>query len=323
LNTIRKEQPTMNEPSGSHPPEDDGANESLSPESLFLAETGLNVHQLRAIRETMRSTGMSFAATAQQLGLLTSQQIEAVIDLVRELTLEKPSIVEEALRRTSSGRELVLRQGPSVTPAARLNAILDTNSAHGEQIRALRTQLLILNESNRNATPIAIVSPSPGDGRTQLAAELAISFAQLGKRTLLVDADMRTPSLHELFDCHPEFGLSDAIVTNSNPYLHPVRDLPTLHFLSAGNPQQSNPLELLSDNRFARIVRSWQHAYTFVVIDTPATSAYADALAVATLAGRALVLSRAKHTAYKDMKAMMRRVTITQARILGAVLNRF
>jgi protein-tyrosine kinase len=320
---MRKEHETMNDRSGTNPPEGDDTHESLTPESLFLAETGLNVHQLRAIRETMRSTGMSFAATAQQLGLLTAQQIESVIDIIRELALERPSIVEEALRRTSSGRELVLRQGPTIVPGARLGAVLDSNSVHGEQIRALRTQLLILNESNRNATPIAILSPRSGDGRTQLAAELAVSFAQLGKRTLLVDADMRSPGLHELFDCHPEFGLSDAIVSNTNPYLHPVRDLPKLHFLSAGNPQQSNPLELLSDNRFARILRSWQHAYTFIVIDTPATSTYADALAVATLAGRALVLSRARHTGFKDMKTMMRRVTITQARILGAVLNQF
>jgi receptor protein-tyrosine kinase len=96
-----------------------------------------------------------------------------------------------------------------------------------------------------------------------------------------------------------------------------------MQFMSAGNTMQTNPLELLSDNRFAKIVRGWEHSYTFVVIDTPPISDFSDALAVATLTGRSLVLSRTRHTTYKDLRAMMRRLTITQSRVLGAVLNRF
>jgi capsular exopolysaccharide synthesis family protein len=167
------------------------------------------------------------------------------------------------------------------------------------------------------------VSPSPGEGRSQLAAELALIFAQLGKRTLLVDADLRNPKLQTLFGCGEETGLADAINEDSVPYLHPVKGFPAMRFLAAGRTANKNPLELLSDNRFARMVEDWRRNHTFVVIDTPPVSRYADAMAVATLAGRVLILSRARNTRFKDMREMMRRLAVTQSHVLGAVVNNF
>ncbi len=290
----------------------------------FLSHTNLTPEQVQDIQRAMHASGLSFTEAALHLGLLTQDQIQKAIALtLTGLAQDRPSIVEVALRKVSSGREVVVRQGSPVTPGEKLAPGLDVISPRGEQLRALRTELLLLGDASRTATMIAVVSPSSADGRTQLAAELALSFAQLGKRTLLVDADMRRPNLQTLFDCHSEYGLADAIATNSLPYLHPVNDLPNMQFLSAGNTMQTNPLELLSDNRFAKIVHAWQESYSFVVLDTPPTSQYADALAVATLAGRALILSRAKHTTYKDLRAMMRRLASTQSRVLGAVLNQF
>jgi receptor protein-tyrosine kinase len=96
-----------------------------------------------------------------------------------------------------------------------------------------------------------------------------------------------------------------------------------MKFLAAGRSEQTNPLELLSDNRFARMTDDWRRTYTFVVIDTPPIAQYSDAIAVATLAGRVLVLGRAKHTPYKGLREMMRRLAVTQSRVLGAVVNHF
>jgi protein-tyrosine kinase len=95
-----------------------------------------------------------------------------------------------------------------------------------------------------------------------------------------------------------------------------------MHLLTAG-PVPPNPLELLSDGRFEKLVAEWRNNYEFLVLDTPPVSKCADGLAVATLAGRVLVLSRAQHTSYKSTRELMRRLATTQSKILGAVLNHF
>ena len=169
---------------------------------------------------------------------------------------------------------------------------------------------------------VAVLSPGPGEGRSQLCGELAISFAQLGRRTLLVDADMRKPQQHVLFGSTNQHGLSQAIAHNDKPYFHPVGDLPSMHLLTAG-PIPPNPLELLSDGRFSNLLNEWRNSYEFIVLDTPPVAQCADGLAVATMATRALVLSRAQHTTYKSTRSLLRRLASTHSRLLGAVINHF
>jgi Mrp family chromosome partitioning ATPase len=96
-----------------------------------------------------------------------------------------------------------------------------------------------------------------------------------------------------------------------------------LQFLPAGSAGSANPLELLSDNRLAKIIEKWRRDHTFVVIDTPPLADHADAVAVAKLVGRVVMLSRAKHTKFKDLKDMMRRLAVSQSHVLGAVINHF
>jgi protein-tyrosine kinase len=189
-------------------------------------------------------------------------------------------------------------------------------------MRALRTELLLLNDASTGANIMAILSPGRGEGRSQICAELALSFAQLGRRTLLVDADMRTPQQHVLFGSNNEFGLAQAISQNMKPYLHPVKGPPHMFLLTAGIVPP-NPLELLSDGRYERLLTDWRHSYEFVVIDTPPVGQYADALAVATLVGRVIILSRAKQTSYKNTREMLRRLETTRANVLGGVINHF
>jgi protein-tyrosine kinase len=292
--------------------------------TAFVAHAGLNADDLQAIRQEMQESGLSFTRAAMHLGLLTQEEIErAFVRTLNSIDAEKSSIIEAALRKVSAGRQLVLRQGAEVMPGERLAPLLDPGNPRGEQLRTLRTQLLLLCETTRTATMIAIVSPSSGEGRSQLAAELALSFAQLGKPTLLVDADLRRPRLQTLFGCQEDIGLADAIAQGGQTFLHPVKNFPHMKFLAAGRSEQTNPLELLSDNRFARMMDDWRRTYTFVVIDTPPVAEYSDAIAVATLAGRVLVLGRAKHTPYKGLREMMRRLAVTQSRVLGAVVNHF
>jgi Mrp family chromosome partitioning ATPase len=91
----------------------------------------------------------------------------------------------------------------------------------------------------------------------------------------------------------------------------------------AGIPGLANPLELLSDNRFADLMQEWRTRYSFIIIDTPAISEFADGLAVATLAGQVLMVCRSRQTPYAQVKETMRRLAVTRSRVLGAVISDF
>ena len=210
---------------------------------------------------------------------------------------------------------------PPARPSPRLLIAHDPFDEHCEKIRALSTELLLRRETAQEADVVALLSPCVGDGRSQLAAELAIAFAQLARPTLLVDADLRNPNQHSLFGASNHSGLAQAI-EHGNPYLHSIEGVRHLSLLTAG-PTPDNPLELLLDGRFAAMIDEWRNTYDFVVVDTPPVTQYSDGLAVANLVKRVLALSRAKHTPYKDSCDMLRRLAATRSQIVGGVINHF
>jgi capsular exopolysaccharide synthesis family protein len=225
-------------------------------------------------------------------------------------------------RRRLPGPETAPPAEPAAAPDSRLLPSSGAYDHRGETVRALRTELLLRHEAVQQANAVALLSPSAGEGRSQLAAELAISFAQLGRRTLLIDADMRRAGQHILFGVKNNSGLAQALTQDETPPLHAVAGLPTLHLLTAGRCN-TNPLELLSQSRFEALVAQWREDFDCVVFDTPPLSASADALAVATIIGRVLVLSRANHTSFKSLHEMLRRLVATRAQVVGAVINHF
>lgn len=211
---------------------------------------------------------------------------------------------------------------PMVEPSDRLIMAHDPYDPRYEKIRALRTELLLRRESTDRADIIALLSPCPGEGRSLLSAELAIAFAQMGRPTLLVDADLRRPQQHLLFGTDNRQGLSQAIEYGTKPQLHSVHGLARMSVLTAGEIP-ANPLELLSSNVFASMIEDWRDNFEFVVIDTAPVKHFSDGLSVASLVGRVLALSRAQHTSYRDMQDMLRRLAATRSQILGAVISHF
>lgn len=289
----------------------------------LVAYFHLDAQAVGKIFELMQNSDLRFGDAAVQLGLVTREAVDEVTARTRANQASREcGLVETAIRRISSDRRLVLKHGEVVTPSSRLILAHDADNPRSEKLRALRTELLLLNQGARDANVVAIISPGAGEGRSQLAAELAIAFAQLGRRTLLVDADLRNPQQHVFFGATNERGLTKVITNFEKPIYHPVLGLPQMHLLTAG-PVPPNPLELLSDGRFEKLVTEWRNSYEFLVFDTPPLSRCADGIAVATLAGRVLLLSRAQHTTYASTRTMLRRLATTQSRILGAVLNHF
>jgi receptor protein-tyrosine kinase len=227
----------------------------------------------------------------------------------------------------SSERAALMRSG--ITPADRLATpdesliiVQDSGDPRCDRIRALRTELLLRRESPDRSEVMALLSPCAGEGRSLLAAELAIAFAQTGRPTLLVDADLRQPRQHLLFNTRDRDGLTHALQVGAQPILNKVVGLPQMSLLTAG-AVPGNPLELLSSRRFTALVAAWRENFEFVIIDTAPAVRYSDGLTVAGVAGRVLALSRAQHTPYKDMQDMLRRVAAARSTILGAVISHF
>jgi protein-tyrosine kinase len=167
---------------------------------------------LDSIHESRRTLGLSFVEAALHTGLVSQHELEEAQDWARRQSLPgSRSIVEEALRRRSNTREVVVWEGERLVPGKELVLAHDPYGVRSEAIRSLRTELLMRTNSRRGAAIFAFVSAAGGEGRSQLCAELALAFAQLGSRTLLVDADMRSPRQHLLFGADNQIGLAQAL----------------------------------------------------------------------------------------------------------------
>jgi protein-tyrosine kinase len=210
----------------------------------------------------------------------------------------------------------------AVVPGKKLLALHRSSDPRRETIRSLRTELLLRRGSIDSADIVALLSASAGEGRSLLAADLAIAVAQTGCPTLLVDADFRRPRQHLLFGTHNRLGLAHAIASGQPPQLRGVRDLPDLALLTAGECV-GDPLEALSSAVFRSMVKDWREQFRFVVIDTAPVAEFSDALVIASLVGRVLLLSRAKHTRFRAMQDLMRRLASTHSEVLGAVISHF
>ncbi len=290
----------------------------------LISRAGLTADTAKHIDEIAESMGLTFAETATRLGIITDKQLVDAMESLREGSWEHTSsTVEEAFPKEGGHPGLPVKYVSIVEPGSALILAHGPDSAYSEKIRALRTELVLLNGvSPRVGSSIALLSPCRGEGRTQLSAELAIAFSQIGSRTLLVDADLRRPRMHLLFNCENFIGLAQSLAAGGASPMLGVRDLPNLSLLTAGS-SITNPLEMLSNGSFERQMSDWRKKHDMVIIDTPPIGEYADGLAIASFAEQVLIVSRAGATPHKDLKEMLRRLAGTRSRIVGAVINKF
>ena len=191
-----------------------------------------------------------------------------------------------------------------------------------EALRALRTQLLLRWFSDERRV-LAIVSPSRGDGRSYLAANLAVVFSQLGERTLLIDADLRAGRQHGMFNVSNQYGLSALLNGRVNgTAVERIGHFGNLSVLPAG-AIPPNPLELVSRSEFKDVLASQACNYEVVLIDTPAASTSADAQAIAARTGGALMIAREDRSRIDALARLTSSLQSTNAEVVGCVLNRF
>ena len=190
-----------------------------------------------------------------------------------------------------------------------------------ESFRSIRSQLIRRFEQDPQRRALAVVSADGGDGKTFVAANLAIAFSQLGRRTLLIDADMRSPRLHKVFGIDNSRGLSSILSGRlSSSVLNPVTDLPSLFVLPVG-VAPPNPLELLESEAFGTLLHELLGKFDHVIVDSPSAVSGADAGVVAARCGAFLSVARQGKTRMDSMMELVNSLRDTTTLSHGFVLN--
>ena len=275
--------------------------------AILVEEGKLTAAEIDKVLDLQRDEGMRFGEAAVRLGLISDNDVR--------FALAKQYDFPHLVRDT---------EAKGIQPSNELVAAFAPFHPRTEELRALRTQLLIRwynPEAGRNA--LVIVSPDSGEGRSYLAANLAVVFSQLGARTVLVDADLRAPRQHEIFGLPPGHGLSTLLSGRTDhKATFPIHGLNRLSVLPAG-PLPPNPQELLSRPAFAALMKELQSSYDVVIIDTPPAKRFADAQSIAYRAGDALVVARKNHTPVAATSKVVKELAGTGARVVGSIINAY
>jgi chain length determinant protein tyrosine kinase EpsG len=192
-----------------------------------------------------------------------------------------------------------------------------------EAFRNLRSQIIMrVDPSSEGARrPLAVVSHDVGDGKTFVAANLAITLAQLGGRTLLVDADMRSPRLHEMFGLKNGAGLSTILSGRAeNQVIQQATGAPNLFVLPVG-PTPPNPVELVERPAFGLLLNELISKFDHVVVDTPAAAYGSDAAVIAARCGTVLVVARRGESRLRTLTQLTSALQQSRAKVLGVLYN--
>lgn len=220
-----------------------------------------------------------------------------------------------------------LRSSRAAPVDARLVSRKDQRSPVAEAFRTLRTNLTFAG-ADRSARTLAVVSPMPGDGRSTTAANFAITLAQQGLRVLLVDADLRHGTLHDVFKVPRAPGFSDTLTGEGVAPERAIHAIDVglangaggLQLLPAG-ALPTNPAELLGSARCRSMLEQLSAEYDMVLFDTPPMNLVTDAVVLASAAAAVVVVARAGSTMPEALAYSMEQLGNVHAPVVGTILN--
>jgi polysaccharide biosynthesis transport protein len=193
--------------------------------------------------------------------------------------------------------------------------------AFSEAIRAVRTAILF-SSADEGSRSLVITSTGPHEGKTLVSSSLAITLAQAGQKTLVIDADMRRPRMHEALGRPQEPGLSNVLVGDTKlSDASRATSVPNLTLLAAGHIPP-NPAELLGSKKYEELLAQLRRMYDWVVIDAPPVMPVTDAALVAHTAGGVLFVVGSEMTPRQNAAAAIEQLRGANARFVGVVLNR-
>jgi len=253
------------------------------------------------ILRLQKDKGLRFGAAALQLGLITEEDINQVL---------------------SKQFSYPYLQNYNVDFNPILVAAYQPFSKEVEALRILRSQLL-LHWFGEGKKALTIVGAKAGEGCSRMAANLAVVFSQLGKSTLLVDANLRAPDQHNIFKIKESLGLSDILAGRANlEVIVSVESLAGLSVLGAGTIPP-NPQELLSRISFAGFMHHVTNNYDVVILDTPPAMESSDAQTATLHCGGAMLVSILNETRIDELANVKEQIVISGASVVCAVINNF
>lgn len=197
---------------------------------------------------------------------------------------------------------------------------LNPRSPISEQYRTVRTNLQFASVDDELKTML-VTSPGPGAGKSITTANLAVVYAQQGKKVLLIDADMRKPTVHYTFRLDNLSGLSNILVGESTLAESTSKtDVDNLDIIACG-PIPPNPSELLGSKKMQALLEEASQNYDVVIFDTPPVLAVTDAQILANIVDGSLLVVRSNNTENEDALKAKEALEPAKAKLLGAILN--
>lgn len=293
-------EPTMASATGNAAP---GAVHDRSIGDIIRDTRSLTAEQVERILAYQREKGTRFGEAAVALGFISTDDVLFALSQ----QFHYPYAPED---RRNLSPELVALNQPF--------------SDRAEGFRAIRSQVVMRLFSDGAAhTPVAVVSPDMGDGKTYFAANLAVTLAQLGGRTLLVDADLRGPRQHEVFSLENASGLSSILLgRGETQVIQQVQGVPSLFVLPVG-VTPPNPLELVARPAFGLLMRELSTKFDHVIVDTPAASHGSDYGVIAAKCGAALIVARKDASRIGALQELVASLSASPTKIAGVVMNEF
>jgi non-specific protein-tyrosine kinase len=214
---------------------------------------------------------------------------------------------------------------PDVKLDANSHPLIMVDSPHtsnAEAIRVLRTNLLFASVDHKLGS-LLVTSPTPGEGKSFTSSNLAVAFAQTGKRVILVDADLRKPTLHRIFGLVNNVGVTSALVSDADAIAGALQDtsLPELRVMTSG-PLPPNPSELLSSHRMQELLTRLEEHCDLVVIDSPPVLVVSDTAVLASRTAGVLLVFTSDKLRRDPARNTIAALHQVNALVLGVVLNR-
>jgi succinoglycan biosynthesis transport protein ExoP len=254
------------------------------------------------------------------LGFIASGATIAVREFLDD-TFKAPEEIEEALGIAALG--IIPLWTKETQPGALAREVIQNPlSGVAEAYRSLRTSLQFSTASGAPKT-LLVTSAEAAEGKSTTSVCVAANFAQLGMRVLLIDADMRRPSLHEILGCTNSVGLANVLTGSQDATDVVWKDLVEGMSFIASGPVPPNPAELLAGPRFASLLTTARENFDIIVIDSPPVMALADAPLLGNLVDGALLVVHANRTRRRVVRAAVKRLYYARTHVLGGLLNRF
>ena len=207
-----------------------------------------------------------------------------------------------------------------IDPARKLIASLDPKSPISEQYRTIRTNIQY-SSIDQELRVLMVTSSGPGEGKSTSAANLAVVFAQLGKKVLLVDADLRKPTAHRTFGVNNLFGFTSVITKQATLGKTVLETEEKDLYLLTSGPVPPNPAELLSSKLMEQFIEEAKEVFDYVIFDTPPLLAVADPQIIANKVDGAIFVISSGRTEIDQAKKAKELLENAQSKLLGVVLN--